>query len=231
MRVNAVAYTWSADKHDVELRDVLNAIRGELQSCGGLAWLSSRLLSETKLCRGHQRVHETVAELVKLGYIRRVSARGRGRGRGRTLYWLPKTGKTKVLAALRREGMPPEAILAAIAFFPRAKNDPLEVRQQSLRSSTFGTEKRKGRPARRARRSRSPDEPHLGIRTVTQDPSTPPSLGRLSKHGWEPALIDAAATVVALLDRGAQRPGRITDDPATHPEGCECSDCSARPSP
>src|ERR1700682_258332 len=87
-RGNVVRDTYIDTRQDAELRDVYNALKGEIQARGGVAWLSTRTLCGKKLYRGHSRVQELVAELVRRGQVRRVSAPGRGRGRGRTLYWL-----------------------------------------------------------------------------------------------------------------------------------------------
>jgi hypothetical protein len=236
--------SYVVDKEHARLQEVEQLLRFFCRSKrrgdptpSGMVWLSSRTLTGKKLYRGATATMILARQLAEMGYVGRATAFGRGRGRGRTLYWLPGVKKWQVLMELRREGMPNSAILQALAFYLRTErvssgeNVTDQTRQWSLRSSTFGTNTEKGTPARPARRSRAPSGPPSSTTKLTQTLSTPPSLGRLTKHGWEPAPLDFAAIVVGLLNRNAQRPGRITDDPATHPEGCECSDCSARRSP
>lgn len=197
---------WVDSDRDIELRDVSNALRGRLQRTRGIAWLSHRTLCHQLLRRGHSRTPDLIRELVQMGEVCRVSARGRGYGKGRTLYWLPGAHKSVVLAELEREKMPAAAIAEALSFFPSSKA-PRGERTQSLRSSTFGTDKNKVSLAPLGEHSRAPSGPLSPRPAPHVRPSTPPPLGRLARHGLE--------RVGVILPR-------ITDDPATHPRDCGC---------
>ncbi len=203
------------NRHDAELRDVSYAMRALLQQHGGIAWFSRRRLSHRLLYRGSSRTLDVIRELVEMGELCRVSAPGRGQGRGRTLYWLPRVTKTRVLRELKREAMPYRAIVDALRFFIRPENGTEGHRQQSLRSSTSGTELRK-RTARDARSTpQSHDPPKLAVLPPSAGLPLPPPRRGLAKHG------------VRLVRPADPSPTRITEDPVTHPVDCECEPCSA----
>lgn len=200
----------SRSKNEARLLEVLLMLQLECRRCGGKAWLSRRQLTERVLYRGAADTLALVAQLVRMGKIFRISARGRGRGRGRTLYWLPGARKTHILRALRQEGMPADVIAQALRFFSPPENGSREDREQSFRVTPSRIEEKKDARPRAPTIFSAPSVPPRPVPSPYQARSAPPSLGRLAKHGFRPL-----SPVAALLSV-------ITDNPDTHPADCQC---------
>ena len=201
---------WIDTKDDARMWQLELILRAECQAGRGMMWLSARTLSRRVMFKSISELNRLRDRLVATKRICYVTAPGRGQGKGRTLYWLPTVRERHVLRALREEKMPDRAIARARAFFLRPENDSPEERQQPLRSTDLVAEERNKDARARAERLPPPNGPPRPQPTPNKATSTPPSLGRLTKHGFRPLSAIAAAL------------STITENPSSHPHDCEC---------
>lgn len=154
--------------------EVFGVIRSECRRAGGAAPLSHRLLRQ-KTRVGASELLQHVEDLVSAGQLYRVSAHGRGAGFGRTLYWLPRTSKRRVIYWLRRMEMPVGTIAEALSLFPEKT-----LRQSGengvLSFTTHPDARAHTREKRTARSARSPgSSPDVMHRPEAGAPPQPPA--------------------------------------------------------